>query len=300
MASRLGSSARQRAIDFIGVHGTNLQRVLYEFHFNEGDATNVIAALRHYQNGDGGFGHGLEADLRTKRSSVVATTVALQIVGEIGAFDSQLARDAIHYLHTQYQDDNWPLISADCNDAPHAPWWAYVEPARDGVFRPNPGAEVLSYLYSACGLGKSTREELMARAIHHIATNRIEMHDLLCYLRLFENPKVGAASRRELLPHLLTQSFELVKVNPEDWEEYCLTPCDVVTHPSSPLADFFGDALEEDFAHRLARQNEDGSWSPSWSWGNAWSDTWRSVEREIRGTLTLRFLIQLDRFGRLD
>lgn len=300
MASRLSAAARQRAVDFIGTYGTNLIQQRYLFHFESGSSENVIAALGHYQNNDGGFGHGLEADLRTRHSSVIATTVALQVITEINGWQAPIARRAIGYLEQCYNQGNWPLIGPECNDAPHAPWWQWTAPPDPDRFHANPGAEVLSYLYSACAMGETTRAELMARALKHIASNDLEMHELLCYLRLMENPKLPARHRDELLPHLLTQAFALVKVNVHDWEEYGLSPMAVVSRPESPLRDFFGPALDECFDHYISRQNDDGSWSPAWSWGNSFPEAWRTAEREIRGTLTLQCLLQLKHFDLLD
>lgn len=300
MASHLGATARQRAVDFIQANGTNLHRELFQFHFHGGSADNVLAALSHYRNADGGFGHGLEADLRTKHSSVVATTVALQIIDELEAFDCALAKDAVHYLADSYADENWPLINERCNDAPHAPWWTWdPAPPAPGRFLANPGVEVLSYLITWCAMGKSTREQVWGRTLTHITNNQLEMHELLCYLRLYDNPRLPDAARRALLPHLLTQSFQLVRVDPRDWDEYALMPISVVHHPASPLMDFFGDALDANFEYQIERQNADGSWSPAWSWGNAYPEAWRQAEVEIKSMLTLRFLLQLQRFGRL-
>lgn len=300
MTSNLDISAWHRAVDFIQASGTNLHRELFQFHFGGGSRTNVLAALSHYRNADGGFGHGLEADLRTRHSSVVATTVALQIIEDIGATDAPMARDAVAYLADQYVHDNWPLVNAACNDAPHAPWWQYDSDwAADRDFLPNPAAEVLSYLIGACAMGKTTRAELWARSLDYIAGSPLEMHELLCYLRLYDNPALSPGHKRALLPHLLAQAYQLVKVDPVDWEEYVLTPLSVVSGPDSPLLDFFGEALDENFAWQMARQCEDGSWAPAWSWGNAYPEAWRTAELEIRGTLTLRFLVQLQSFGRL-
>lgn len=300
MASRLTTAARQRAVDFIEANGTNLLRELYAFHFTGGSKSNVVAALGHYQNADGGFGHGLEADLRTRNSSVIATTVGLQILSETGAWDAPLVAPALRFLSERYSDRNWQLITEDCNDAPFAPWWKYASPADTSAFTPNPSVEVLSYLITWCAMGKSTRFALLDRAIDHIASNELEMHDLLCYLRLYDNPKLPENYRRELLPHLLSQAFALVKVERHDWEEYGLTPLSVVFSPDSPLADFFGPAIDENLDYLIERQGADGSWSPTWSWGNTFPEAWKEAEREIKVQLTLRHLQQLQQFGRLD
>ena len=300
MTGTISTHGWQKAAGFIANHGTNLQRELFDFHFNGGSQANVLAALSHYRNADGGFGHGLEADLRTRQSSVVATTVALQIIDEVGAMNHPLARDAVAYLAVNYTGGNWPLVSESCNDAPHAPWWHYdPDWASRKAFLPNPAVEVLSYLISCCAMGETTRLELWQRSLDWITDNPLEMHELLCYLRLYDNPKLPADHKRQLLPLILAQAYQLVKVAPADWEEYVLMPMSVVPHPDSPLMAFFGDLLDENFAWQLLRQSEDGSWSPSWSWGNAWPGAWRLAEVEIKATLTLRFLIQLQRFGRL-
>lgn len=59
MASQLPLTARKRAVSFILDNGNNLQRMRYAFHFAGGDADSVLHDLGHYQNQDGGFGHGL-------------------------------------------------------------------------------------------------------------------------------------------------------------------------------------------------------------------------------------------------
>jgi hypothetical protein len=301
MASRLPASARQRAVDFILTNGTRLLTARYQYHFEDGDPVRVMAALADYQNADGGFGNGLEADLRTRNSSVIATTVALQIVNEIGNPASPLVDNALRYLADHYDGSNWPLINADCNDAPHAPWWTFDPdaPAPAG-FSANPTAEVLSYLITFNAMAESIREDILDRALSHIANHPLEMHELLCYLRLCENPQLPPAVRCSLMPQLIEQARQLVKVEPSDWEEYGLAPIDVVPGPNSPLAELFRESLVRNLDHRIAVQHEDGSWSPAWSWGNAFPEAWREAEREIKAALTLAFLLQLAQFDRLE
>ncbi|MCH7741963.1 MAG: hypothetical protein IIB71_04795 [Proteobacteria bacterium] len=126
MASQLPAAARKRAANFIHDNADNLQRQRFAFHFEAGNANQVLNALQEYQNEDGGFGGGLELDLRTENSSVICTTVALQVMGEVRIeSENQTLRKAMDYLEQQYQFHNWPVISSDCNDAPHAPWWRF-------------------------------------------------------------------------------------------------------------------------------------------------------------------------------
>ena len=123
MASQLPLTARKRAASFILDNGNNLQRMRYAFHFAAGNAESVLQALLDYQNQDGGFGHGLEQDLRTSNSSVICTTVALQIMDEVEIPQQHaLIAQTMNYLELQFQHNNWPVIVENCNDAPHAPW----------------------------------------------------------------------------------------------------------------------------------------------------------------------------------
>ena len=75
----LSGDAQERARAFINTQGRPLERALYSYHFDDGSAEAVLAELGHYRNDDGGFGHGIEPDLQTPDSSVLGTTVALQI-----------------------------------------------------------------------------------------------------------------------------------------------------------------------------------------------------------------------------
>ncbi|MDA1299804.1 MAG: hypothetical protein O2868_06980 [Proteobacteria bacterium] len=299
MNSQLSQDAFERAVEFILVNGTNLHRHRLDFHFGSGHLCGVTEALLACQNADGGFGHGIEPDLRTTNSSVVSTTVALRIALEIGLPGRHPAIvSAMDYLLAQYRHENWPLINADTNDAPHAPWWAYDPKwkCRSHGFLANPGAEITGYLMTFPNTSTAAQRGLLVkRALAHIETGRVDMHELLCYLRLYDH--LEPQHQADLLPHLLTAAFDIVKVTERDWEEYCLTPSDVVQYPESPLAMFFEDSLDADFAYRIAQQRADGGWAPTWSWGGAYPATWEVVESEISAGLTLDFLVRLKAFN---
>jgi hypothetical protein len=296
----LEPTAQQRAIDFILEFGTNLQRerVLYHFPTNGGtpDNSNVLAALGHYQNDDGGFGHGLEADLRTKKSTVIATTVGLQILDSCSGMDSDLANAALQYLVGQYREDGWLAIDAQANDAPHAPWWRFK--AADHGFQANPSAEVLKYLLDNRMMATTT-PALLDTAIAHLVAEPLDMHELLCYGRLYESTALTKAQRMTMLPLLLSHAFRLVNSEPLDWEEYCLTPLSIATRPDSVFAEFFADLLPLNFQFLIDTQADDGSWLPNWSWAGEFPATWKVVETEIKAELSLKNLMLFRAYGGL-
>jgi hypothetical protein len=300
--SCLSAEAVQRFFFFILEFGTNLQRerLLYHFPINKHEIVsnqNVLAALRHYQNIDGGFGHGLEPDLRTSQSTVIATTVALQLLESVGAENSLMAENAIYYLLTQFKKGNWEAIHSGANDAPHAPWWRYEAPLDIG-FIANPGAEVLRYIMNHGAMAREV-PTLLARAVAYIKTQPLDMHELLCFNRLYETKALTKETRMELLPYLLANGYRLVNIEPKDWEEYCLTPLALVTHPRSVFAEFFADTIDANFDFLIDQQQADGAWIPNWSWAGEFPSAWQTAETEIKAELTLQNLLQFSAFNRL-
>ncbi len=297
----LSHSARESAKQFILEFGTNLQRERLLYHFPQQvpqleapKNVNVLAALSHYQNEDGGFGHGLEADLRTKQSTVLATTVGLQILDSINAMDSCFADRALKYLISNFSKGTWHAIHSGANDAPHAPWWTYSEP--EAGFQANPSAEVLKYVLQRRAMAGDS-PALLDRAIGYITENTLEMHELLCYVRLYESDVLSHDQRIALLPYMLSNGYRLVNTEPKDWEEYCLTPLSVITHPGSIFAEFFADVLHANFQFLIDTQNVDGSWSPNWSWAGEFPATWKVTETEIKAELTLKNLATFQAFS---
>jgi hypothetical protein len=82
---KLSQEAFARARTFVMDQGRELDGRLFDFHFATGSKDAALEALVDYQNDDGGFGRGLEPDLRMAGSSAIATTVGFQILREVGA-----------------------------------------------------------------------------------------------------------------------------------------------------------------------------------------------------------------------
>ena len=66
----------QAAENFIWNTARLVDRHRYAFLFKDGPAGPVIDALRGYRNPDGGFGHGLEPDIRSPERQPAATLYA--------------------------------------------------------------------------------------------------------------------------------------------------------------------------------------------------------------------------------
>jgi len=73
---------------FVWCNARLLDRLRFDCLFRGGDADRVVAALRPYQNPDGGFGAALEPDFRGPVSQATTVEHAFRILDELGRFDA--------------------------------------------------------------------------------------------------------------------------------------------------------------------------------------------------------------------
>jgi hypothetical protein len=79
--------------------GRELERVRFEYEFENGSKEKVMTQLKTHQNEDGGFGNGIELDFWLPYSSPMATWAAGQILLEIGADRNEpVVKSMISYL----------------------------------------------------------------------------------------------------------------------------------------------------------------------------------------------------------
>ncbi len=240
-------------------------------------------------------------------SSAICTTLALQWYRtlHIPASDQHVER-AIRYLLESFDERlaGWPIIPAAANRAPHAPWWEYDNElaARWGDFLANPRAEIVGYLYDYAELVPADWLERLTGSVltclHHQAV--LEMHELLCYLRLAETATLPAAIRARLLEYLTPLVSRMVVRDLDAWSEYGLTPLTVVSSPDSPFAELLQAELEQHLDYEIFCQMPDGAWITTFSWFGAYPDVWPIADREWNGIYTLNTLLLLKRFGRIE
>jgi hypothetical protein len=303
----LSKEAQARARDFIKANARDLEQALYAYTFEDGSSDAVYEALAAYQNEDGGFGHGLEPDLQLADSSVLATTVAFQHLRAMGAsVDNPLVRGGMAYLMAMYNPDieAWPIIPPNVDDAPHAPWWVYDDDlaSRWGGFLVNPRAEIIGYLHDYPSLAPGAMRDALTRAVVAYAeqhAGEIGMFDVLCYVRLVGTEALPASVRDRLMTSLAPVVEALVVKDPCRWDEYVLTPLEVVDGPDAPFAALLSDSMAANLDHEIAHQAENGAWEPKWTWGGLHPEAWARARQAWSGILTVRTLHVLRRFDRL-
>ncbi len=114
---KLTCKAQARAKAFIERHARPLEQRIYAHEFEHGPKEPIFEALAAFQNPDVGFGNALEPDLRLPDSSVLATTVGLQVLREFNApADHPLVRGALRYLLQTYDPIKRLLFEPDFNE----------------------------------------------------------------------------------------------------------------------------------------------------------------------------------------
>jgi hypothetical protein len=266
---RLTKIAYEKAVTFLHTEARPLERARYAYHFQDGTAADVLAELGHFQNGDGGFGHGLEPDVRLLDSSVIATTLAFQHFRELGVSeDHALVTKACRYLKETYDSAkvNWHIVPSNVDDAPHAPWWVYGGDLDKSLA--NPRAEIAGYLneYQEY-FPAAMRQQVTEAVINYLLEqpDKMEMHDLLCYIRFWETKRLAPEVRSKILDKLMRIVDNTVERSPEGWKSYGLQPLAVVSTPASPFAGSFRSEIEQNLDFIVAAQGDQGGWMPNWT-----------------------------------
>jgi hypothetical protein len=133
----------ERAREFVHAHGRDIDQARFDYHFGGLPLEQLLAVLGRYQNGDGGFGNGLEPDIGAPDSNPFATELALEYCMQAAApRDHPLLTKAVAHLEeTQGEDGCWRFAPA-VSEHPLAPWfqgweWPNLNPACtiDGLLR---------------------------------------------------------------------------------------------------------------------------------------------------------------------
>jgi hypothetical protein len=114
---------------FLDTHARILDRHRYALLQGHGDPDRVLTALAAYRNPDGGYGWGLEPDLRAPESQPAAAGHAFEVFAEIAPQVSVEAAALCDWLDTiTLADGGLPFVAPMGTTAGVAPWFAAGDP----------------------------------------------------------------------------------------------------------------------------------------------------------------------------
>jgi hypothetical protein len=256
------------ARSFMAGHARLLDRRRFELLFEGADAEPVLAALRAYHNRDGGYGHGLEPDLRSPESQPAAALHAFEVFADVAPVTAPEAVELCDWLGVVALPDGGLPFALPIEDASGcAPFWARADPQ---AFSLQITAIVAAHAHRVAAhdpavaghpwLARATRCCLAAIDALDAAP---AAYELAFAVRLLDtvHDRDGAA------PELLARLGEYI---PDDGRlrvvggrpDEALRPLDLAPEPGRPSRTILDEAAVAADLERLANeQDEDGGWT---------------------------------------
>ncbi|SNS57044.1 hypothetical protein [Actinomadura mexicana] len=123
-----------RASDFMAMHARPLDRRRFELLTGEGDRAALLAALNAHRNPDGGYGHGLEPDLRSRTSQPGPALHAFEVFEELAPATAPEAVALCDWLDSvTLPDGGLPFGLHVPDPAGCAPFWAQADPGTSSL-----------------------------------------------------------------------------------------------------------------------------------------------------------------------
>src|SRR3954453_22975786 len=122
------------AADFMATHARVLDQRRFELRTGAPDPAGALAALDGYRNTDGGYGWGLEPDLRSPESQPGAAAHAFEAFDDIATATAPQAVALCDWLDSVTLDDGGlPFVLPLSTNAASAPWWQRGDPSTSSL-----------------------------------------------------------------------------------------------------------------------------------------------------------------------
>ncbi|GAA3162845.1 hypothetical protein GCM10010451_08520 [Streptomyces virens] len=291
-----------RAERFVWLTARVLEQHLFAYHFRDGGADPVGAALEAYRNADGGYGHGLEPDLRGPVSQPLHTARALRVLDAVGRCGGRRAEDVCRYLTSVSTPDGaLPAIHPGQRGYPAAPFVPVEDDPPGSLLATGPVVGLLhrnevwhAWLFRATDFCLQAVESLER-------SHPYEVEAAVAFLdHAPDRARAEAAADR--LGRLVRRQ-RLAVLDPDDLDAYPVAPGyapgehhfphDYARTPRSLARAWFTDEeMERSLDFLAAEQQEDGGWPIRWrQWAPA-------PAMEARPMVTIDALHTLEAYGR--
>lgn len=256
-----------RARDFVSTHARLLDRRRFDVVTGGSDRDGILAALDAYRNDDGGYGWGLESDLRSPESQTAAALHAFEAMADAAPATSQRAAELCDWLtHVTLPPGGVPFSLPVRYRAGCAPWWLDPDPAE-------PSLQITSVIaayahdvarHDRAVAGHEWLERATAFCLQAIRRLEDEPHAyvVLFSVRLLDRlaPSSGdaAALLDGLRRHIPADGILAVGGGTEN---EVMRPLDFAPDPGGAARDLFdGAVVEQDLARLAGEQQPDGGW----------------------------------------
>ncbi|HEU4658005.1 MAG TPA: hypothetical protein VFR97_10785 [Capillimicrobium sp.] len=255
------------AAAFLQTHARLLERRRFELLFAGGGPEGALAALAAYGNADGGFGWGLEPDLRAPGSQPAGALHAFEVLEEVGPAGSATALALCDWLDgVTLPDGGLPFALAGAAGPGTAPWWAGADPASSSLHITAAICEAAQRVAAHDPavaahpwLARATAFCLGAIAELDEPSGAYELRYVLWLLDALHDTHADAREHLDRLADLVPASATLPVAGGVEGE--ALRPLDVSPRPAGPLrARIAADAIAADLDRLVAERRADGGW----------------------------------------
>ncbi|MFE0677500.1 hypothetical protein [Streptomyces sp. NPDC058867] len=291
-----------RAEQFVWLTARVLEQRLFAHHFLHGGTDPVETALDAYRNDDGGYGHGLEPDLRGPVSQPLHTAHALRVLDAVGRCGGQRVERVCRYLTSvSTADGALPVVRPSQRGYPSAPFVPVVDDPPSELLATGPVVGVLhrnevwhAWLFRATDFCWQAVDALEK-------SHPYEIEAAVAFLdHAPDRPRAEAAADR--LGRLM-RAQRLAVLDPGDLGAYPVAPGYAPTEHHFPhdyartphslaRAWFTDDEMARSLDFLAAGQQEDGGWPIRW---RQWSP---GPALEARPMVTIDALHTLRAYGR--
>ncbi|HEX2038505.1 MAG TPA: hypothetical protein VHF47_02110 [Acidimicrobiales bacterium] len=272
------------ARDFVTTHARLLDRRRLQQAAGRADAAAVLAALDAYRNDDGGYGWGLEPELRTPGSQPLHALHAFEVLEECGPTSGSRAVELCEWLATiAFDDGGLPFVLPIAETAGCAPWFTDADPTTPSFH--GTAAVVGAALRMARRDSVVASHPWLARAVDWCldaiaALERPHAYETMFALRLLDALAPDdplAADDLARVAATLPPSGALPVEGGIEGE--MLRPLDYSPDPGTPLRAQLDPAIVEADLDRLAGlQQADGGWAVDFaSFSPAAALEWRGI-----------------------
>ena len=273
----------QAAVSFLAGSGRVLDRRRLDLLLRTGSPQAVLGALDGYANPDGGYGWGLEPDLRCAESQPACAMHALEVLAEAADPSSSRLPAVLGWLQRQtLPDGGLPFALPMRDPSACAPFWASADPTVSSL---QVTAQVAAQAHRLCRTWRGVLDHPWLRAATGYcveAIRRLEeaphAYELMFALRFVD--AVGDAVPEA--PELLERLGRFV---PDDGRlavaggspDEALRPLDVSPDPDGASRRLLrADAVQADLERLAGEQREDGGWEVDFaSYSPAAAVEWR-------------------------
>jgi hypothetical protein len=252
---------------FMTTHARLVDRRRFDLITGRGDSGGLHSALAGYRNPDGGFGWGLEPDLRSPESQPAGALHAFEVFEEIGPETSETAERLCDWLASVTLPDGGLPFALPVTDPPgSAPWWVQSDPAHSSLHLT---AAITAIAHQVARHDSAVREhEWLAGATDYCwaqvteldsPRSTLEFRYVLWFLDAVIDVRPGADAELRRLGKFIPESGTLAVEGGIEGE--ALHPLDFSPLPGRPLRGLLPpETITTDLARLAALQQDDGGW----------------------------------------